>query len=46
MIKIYNWVICKLFKKCAIDKVLPRETPFQKYCKEKPWALECRIYED
>ena len=46
MIKIYNWVICKLFKQCAIDKPPVKETPFQKYCRENPWARECRIYED
>ncbi len=46
MIKLYNWLICKFFKKCELDIPQPKETYFERYCKDNPWARECRIYED
>jgi hypothetical protein len=43
MIGFYNWLVCKLFKRCQIDYPAQK---FQKYCEENPWADECKIYED
>lgn len=45
MIKFYNWFICKLFNKCVLETTFKKETPFQVYCRENPWAVECRIYD-
>jgi len=45
MIKFYNWLICKLFKKCSVEVAKVKQTPFELYCQENPWAVECRIYD-
>ena len=45
MIKLYNWLVCKLFKKCSVEVSKPKQTPFCKYCQDNPWAVECRIYD-
>ncbi len=44
MIAFYNWLICKLFKRCHLET--PPKNKFESYCEENPWASECRIYED
>lgn len=44
MIGFYNWLVCKLFKRCEIHIVKPFD--FKKYCEENPSAPHCRIYED
>lgn len=47
MIKFYNWLVCKLFKQCALDAVpIHKKTSLEIYCEENPWAPECRIYEN
>ncbi len=46
MIRFYNWLVCKLFKKCEIELPAPKKTSLEIYCDENPWARECRIYED
>lgn len=47
MIKIYNWLVCKLFKQCELEKIpVKHKTNFEIYCEQNPWAPECRIYED
>ena len=45
MIGFYNWFICKVFKQCALEVSAAPLTPFERYCKENPWARECRIYD-
>jgi hypothetical protein len=45
MMRFYNWLICKLFKRCQIN-VPNTRTNFEIYCEQNPWARECRIYED
>lgn len=45
MIGFYNWLICKLFNRCAIYNDTPT-TRFKVYCEENPGAPQCRIYED
>jgi len=45
MMKFYNWLVCKLFKRCHV--YFPKEPfSFEKYCKDNPSAPHCRIYED
>lgn len=47
MIKLYNWLICKLFKRCELEtKTEPqKKTNFEIYCELNPSASECKIYE-
>jgi hypothetical protein len=45
MIGFYNWLICKLFKHCAIYSETPTEW-FKHYCEENPDVAQCQIYED
>jgi hypothetical protein len=47
MIKIYNWLLCKLFKQCELElkPIEVHKTSLEKYCELNPWAPECRIYE-
>ena len=42
--RFYNWLICKLFKRCAIYVETPTEQ-FRRYCEENPGAAQCRIYD-
>jgi hypothetical protein len=44
MIGFYNWLICKLFKRCRIYNETPAEQ-FNRYCKDNPSAVECRVYD-
>lgn len=44
MIGFYNWLICKLFKRCEIH-VQTTEEKFTRYCDNNPGALECRVYD-
>jgi hypothetical protein len=46
MIGFYNWLICKLFKRCEIEVVLPLEEKFKRYCEENPWERECKIHDN
>lgn len=45
MMRFYNWLVCKLFKRCAIYQDSSTER-FKRYCEENPGAVQCRIYED
>ncbi len=44
MMGFYNWIICKLFKRCEIHNDTPTEQ-FRRYCEENPGAVQCRIYD-
>lgn len=44
MMKLYNWFVCKFFKRFQLYK--STEEQFKHYCELKPWASECKIYED
>lgn len=46
MIKYYNWLVCKLFKRCEIHIPPTPKAAVQKRCQKEPWSAECRIYED
>lgn len=43
--RFYNWLVCKLFKRCCIYKETTKDQ-FQRYCKENPGAVQCRIYDN
>jgi hypothetical protein len=45
MLKFYNWLICRLFKKCHIEIYNPTEA-FKRYCEENPWARECKLHDN
>ena len=42
MMRFYNWLVCKVFKRCIY--VSPTEK-FYRYCEENPGAPQCRIYD-
>lgn len=44
MMAFYNWLICRLFKRCEIYHDTTKK--FKQYCEENPGAQSCRIYED
>jgi hypothetical protein len=45
MIGLYNWLICRLFKRCELHVTsLPSES-FRRYCEENPWAAEAKIFD-
>lgn len=43
--RFYNWLICKLFKKCEIDIVKSPGVAFKRYCEENPGSKSCCIYD-
>jgi hypothetical protein len=45
MIDFYNWFICKLFKQCQLEVKNKALTPFERYCKENPWAAEAKMFD-
>jgi hypothetical protein len=45
MMRLYNWIVCTLFKICVLEIKAKPKTSFERYCEENPWAEECRIYE-
>jgi hypothetical protein len=45
MISFYNWLVCKLFKRCAIEINKSPLSPFERYCEENPWAAEAKIFD-
>ena len=45
MIGFYNWLICKLFKRCEIHKINSPNENFKRYCEDNPSALECKIFD-
>jgi hypothetical protein len=45
MIGFYNWLICKLFKKCVLEITQQPSTAFERYCEENPWAAEAKIFD-
>lgn len=46
MIKYYNWLVCKLFKRCHLHVEKTPAKTFAEHCEKEPWSCECRIYED
>jgi len=45
MMRFYNWLICKLFKKCQIEVIKSPTAAFNDYCKTNPSSKACRIYD-
>ena len=43
MIAFYNWLICKLSKRCEIH--LSSSEKVKQHGKETPWASECKLYD-
>jgi hypothetical protein len=41
----YNWLICKLFKRCELEKPLTPTELFKRYCEENPWAAEAKLFD-
>lgn len=44
MIGFYNWLICKLFKRCHLHRESTTQQ-FNRYCEDNPSAVECRVYD-
>jgi hypothetical protein len=46
MMGFYNWLICKLFKRCEIEIYISPTESFKRYCETNPWERECKIHDN
>ena len=41
----YNWLSCKLFKRCELESPRTPTEIFKRYCEENPWAAEAKLFD-
>ena len=46
MMYFYNWLVCKLFKRCHLEIYTTPAEAFKRYCDENPWEKGCKIHDN